>query len=135
MTHRPVIDKKKRHAEYVKQWRLKNPEKAKEISKRYRIKNKVKIDAKKSKWGRTYREKWRSIMIDALGGKCVRCGFSDERALQIDHVNGGGRSEHRKYSPSIFCKKVITEAKSGKYQILCANCNWIKKSEKGEVGK
>ena len=65
-----------------------------------------------------------------------KCGFSDIRALQIDHVNGGG-TRH--------CKKVGTGAKFYRWiikmnypkglQVLCANCNWIKKIERVELRK
>ena len=30
----------------------------------------------------------RKKIFDSLGGVCIRCGFSDERALQVDHVEG-----------------------------------------------
>ncbi len=35
----------------------------------------------------------RHEVITFLGGKCIRCGFTDERALQLDHVDGGGVKE------------------------------------------
>jgi len=77
----------------------------------------------------------REKAIEKLGGKCIRCGFSDIRALQIDHVNGGGNKElkawaynRRKYYQMVF------DNSDGKYQLLCANCNWIKKSENKEIG-
>src|SRR3990167_3657310 len=38
---------------------------------------------------------WRSVVLDVLGNKCSRCGFSDKRALQIDHKNGGGALERK----------------------------------------
>mgnify|MGYP001615616281 CR=1 FL=1 len=67
--------------------------------------------------------------------KCIRCGFSDRRALQIDHVNGGGLKEFRKLGVFRILKQIIAMPKEeaiSRYQILCANCNWIKKSENGE---
>ena len=68
-----------------------------------------------------------------LGDKCIRCGFSDKRALQIDHVNGGGNKEHAEVkNAASFLKKVLAD-ESGTYQILCANCNWIKRHERYEV--
>jgi hypothetical protein len=77
------------------------------------------------KKSRKYRTDWRIKVIGHLGGKCVICGFSDIRALQIDHVSGGGRVD-RKGLTTGFYKKVV-EDKSGKYQLLCANCNAIKR--------
>lgn len=67
----------------------------------------------------------RQRVPDKLGRKCV-CGFSDERALQIDHVNNNGHLE--KLSGIRFLQKVLRDDKR-QFQILCANCNWIKRSE------
>ncbi len=77
------------------------------------------------------RSRWRSIRISVLqklGGKCVRCGFSDFRALQIDHVNGGGSKELQEIGAWGVYKKIMNGDIDG-YQILCANCNWIKRDE------
>lgn len=80
----------------------------------------------------------RILALDALGGECVMCGFNDYRALQIDHINGGG-SEQRRMGGfgSSFHKYVIDSYKKDKneYQLLCANCNWIKRAENNEVKK
>lgn len=75
----------------------------------------------------------RNQVFDKLGHSCNRCGFEDRRALQIDHVNGGGNQEHSEFKSNIaYMRKVLADT-SGTYQILCANCNWIKKSERMEV--
>jgi len=64
-----------------------------------------------------------------LGVKC-HCGFNDMRALQIDHIHGGGRREMAMRGPIARLQKVLKQPQD--YQVLCANCNWIKKSERGE---
>ena len=71
----------------------------------------------------------------ALGGRCVVCGFSDSRALQIDHVDGGGSRENKNKSRLSFLRMVLESALAvdGKYQLLCANCNWIKRCENNET--
>lgn len=109
---------------------------------------------KRKQWQKTYRENHmerirknndrynhnaRQRVVDLLGGKCKRCGFTDIRALQIDHINGGGYREIRKHSAKIRYKLVLksVENKENKYQLLCANCNWIKRyedKEKRELG-
>lgn len=77
----------------------------------------------------------RGRIIDKLGGKCQRCGFTDYRALQIDHVNGGGCKEIRgSTSVHTYYTKVINDS-TNSYQVLCANCNWIKRSEQNENPK
>ena len=98
---------------------------------------------KKSKWDaetkkiytREKHQENRLNAVMALGGKCVKCGMNDYRCLQIDHINGGGSKEVREISSYSRYKWIvdnIEEAKN-KYQILCANHNWIKRFENGEV--
>jgi len=68
---------------------------------------------------------------ELLGNKCAHCGFDDARALQIDHVDGGGKKELTNIgNRRVYYKRIIALIKSGskkKYQLLCANCNWIKR--------
>lgn len=56
-------------------------------------------------------------------------GCTDQRCLQIDHVNGDGHKERKKFKNCGrygFYLKVLKDRK-GNYQLLCANCNWIKR--------
>lgn len=69
-----------------------------------------------------------------LGGKCTRCGFNDLRALHIDHVYNDGKTE-RKVRKSIEHGIWVGTVDVSRYQLLCANCNWIKRTEQAEVGK
>lgn len=75
----------------------------------------------------------RAEIIELLGSECKRCGFNDIRALVIDHVYGGGTAERRKYGGN-FYTKVLPQVKdrSDKYQLLCCNCNEIKRKENHE---
>ena len=89
----------------------------------------------KPEYTRNYRARIRHQIIEALGAKCLRCGFDDWRALQVDHVNGGG-AKHRRtvISLSRYYKDILAsvQAHDGTYQLLCANCNQIKRYEDGE---
>lgn len=80
-------------------------------------------------------KKVRLAIIEYMGGKCVLCNFNDWRALQIDHINGNGNEDrismgHTNWS--IF-KRIKENPES--YQLLCANCNWIKRYEGRELEK
>ena len=83
-----------------------------------------------------YQKRTRSKLIDIIGDKkCIICGFSDIRALQIDHIGGGGYGDkimkggvQQMYT---YYYQHPQEAKE-KLQILCANCNWIKRHEEKE---
>lgn len=83
-----------------------------------------------------YRAKLRNEVVSVLGSSCKQCGFKDVRALQVDHVNGGGSQEVRSRT-RLFCKVVLDSiaASENKYQLLCANCNWIKRYENNEVAQ
>lgn len=101
----------------VLNWRAKNPEKYAAII-------------------RKSQKKYRLAIIGMLGNKCIRCGFTDIRALQIDHIDGKGYEERRGLKTNRH--KIILEQLmkgSENYQILCANCNWIKRIENKENRK
>ena len=74
-----------------------------------------------------------------LGSVCVKCGFTDSRALQIDHIFGGGYTERKLYptNPKKYYSNILMSIKNNehKYQLLCANCNWIKRYENNEIRK
>jgi hypothetical protein len=66
---------------------------------------------------------------------CVKCGFSDIRALCLDHINGGGTEQRRKFKNggNVWLWLARHNFPHG-YQILCANCNTIKAREEDEYG-
>jgi hypothetical protein len=112
--------KRPKWKEYLKEYRIKRYRGDTEYREREKNRNKA-----------LYWEKRLSI-INLLGGKCVRCGFSDPRALQIDHINGGGEKELKgfKHNTTAYYKYILDIIQSGKnkeYQLLCANCNMIKR--------
>lgn len=88
---------------------------------------------------RDYVKEWRDrrkkVIIDLLGGICVVCGFDDERALQFDHIHGDGKTDWKKNNRHGYLTHVLNSvmAKEDKFQLLCANCNWIKRFENHEV--
>jgi hypothetical protein len=75
------------------------------------------------------RRSWKFQAIRALGGRCSRCGYADWRALQIDHINGGG--SHESTNTHEFLERVI-RGKDVEFKLLCANCNSIKRCENAE---
>jgi hypothetical protein len=110
--------------EYMRKWRRENPE----------------------KWHKTvhkanqkYRKGLRNKILTLLGNECanpynIKHGdfLKDVRCLQIDHVNNNGRKETIKKSRTSYYLFVLKKIKSGSkdYQLLCANCNWLKEQER-----
>ena len=74
----------------------------------------------------------RRTFIESRGGKCEMCGFEDYRALQIDHINGNGTADRKRRGPAIVFVDIWRHDATERYQILCANCNQIKRHEKNE---
>ena len=95
-------------------------------------KNREKERIMKIKTGRKLRRQIRLKALDVLGGKCVRCGFSDERALQVDHINGNGIAHRKQFGNQTRFYKHIIEGTTEGLQLLCANCNAIKRVENKE---
>ena len=62
--------------------------------------------------------------------KCQMCGFDDIRALSLDHIDGGG-NEHRRqidvHSGAMFYRWIRDNNFPEGYQVLCMNCQFIKK--------
>jgi len=63
---------------------------------------------------------------------CTRCGFSNPNALQIDHKQDDGALDRTRFKSNsgmiaYYIRNPI-EAKE-KLQVLCANCNWIKRGD------
>lgn len=69
------------------------------------------------------------MVIDMLGGKCCKCGNTDIRVLQVNHINGGGSKEVRGWT--LYRKMVSGERKTDDLNLLCANCNIIYEFEQG----
>lgn len=85
-----------------------------------------------------YHRRKRDAVIDLLGASCVRCGFSDNRALQIDHIDGGGTRDIKRFNGwQSYYKYILDNAEKAKkeFQVLCSNCNWIKRVENQEALK
>jgi len=149
-----VIKLNRNKKEYLKQYYLQHKEKQIQLNKKYREQHKEQIKEYHKKYYREHKEKineyykehkeqhkksqkryvlkTRLNIIEFLGGKCIYCGFSDYRALQIDHINGHGCNEFARLGARKFYKKVKEHPEL--YQLLCANCNWIKRYENKEVG-
>lgn len=90
-------------------------------------------DEKRVELNRKYREE----VFNLLGHECQHCGFSDKRALQVDHVHNDGYLEGDRGKREYRNNKQVRDAVLAdpkRFQILCANCNWIKEYENRGYG-
>lgn len=69
---------------------------------------------------------------------CVKCKFDDLRALSIDHIDSGG-CKHRKELGNTggteFYRWLKKEGYPEGFQVLCMNCQFIKRIELTEFSQ
>ena len=132
----PFSEKNAKRRDYFREYKRKelenDPEKVRERANNYHndvLKQREDHMEKKRANEKRYSQNLKDKIFLILGDKCKSCGFSDKRALQIDHINGGGNQERKGKSQGVQYRLILTKLESGNsdYQILCANCNWIKK--------
>lgn len=126
-----VSDKKKEYQrQYIRKWYLENREEHKKKNQKWYLENKHRYNI-----GRVQmRQRYRDILFEILGGAvCVKCGFSDRRALQFDHKMGEGtrkmHNEEMKDYHNYVKYARNPELARKTFQVLCANCNAIKRHE------
>ncbi len=131
----PYADPKVRK-NYYKAWRDRNKDYLREWNKTWRKRNKDYYNKRAALYHRRQMRKWRRRVFKLLGDQCQRCGFDDERALQLHHSNRDGKKHRgRKGSTVAYYRQLIREIKtdSSKIELLCANCHaiehWIPDSE------
>ena len=133
-------------ARLQREWRSKNHDRYLQINRKG---NKKYRSEKHDRYilSKTITRHKRRLDIQAFfGGKCTckrtdcwhqgDCIITDHRLLQMDHINGGGRKDRLVTGVSIEGRyKLIKEQPDlcrQKYQLLCVNCNWVKRWENKE---
>lgn len=120
---------------YSESYRLKNPDKiiAQTAKAAEKLKNPIhKAVVRERERNRARELKLEVIRVYSKGSMCCAyCGYSDVRALELDHIDNNGQA-HRKALNNR--KTVYQDVKCNNYpdgfQILCSNCNKIKEYER-----
>lgn len=79
-------------------------------------------------------ERKRRVLTHYGNGECacLFCGFSDIRALSIDHISSNG---HKEKCGTTLYRRLISESFPIGDQTLCMNCQWVKRSIKHETAR
>lgn len=125
-------------ASYLAEWKQNHPESI--AAYRAREKAKFKADPEKvalhNERNLNNYHRTRYAIFDILGHECARCGFNDYRALQVDHIHGGGNKQRMRVNSLQYFREILQDPNIKlKYQTLCSNCNWIKRAENNENSK
>ena len=109
-------------------WYARNIEKAREQKrasmKRLRAESPDKYNAQSRK--AKIKEKLKIFLM--YGNKCKICGFSDMRALSLDHIKNNGNEERRELGERGVYRRAKSQHMPNEYQILCMNCQFIKRA-------
>lgn len=87
--------------------------------------------------------KWNvfSVYSDSVIPYCKVCNETNLDCLELDHINGDGFKEKQKSGKRIGGYELYSKLKRDgfpdrdKYQVLCSNCNLVKRTENKEVGR
>jgi len=78
----------------------------------------------------------RNAVLALLGNRCVQCGFSNPKALQIDHVFSDGAYQRKAVgytTKKFYIDILLGNVPRNSIQCLCANCNWMKRETHNEL--
>lgn len=97
-------DRREYHANYMRNKRKNEPEKVRQADRNYAL-------------------KLRQRVLDFYGKSCENCGCSVEEILELNHINGGGRSEARLIGTKSLYRKALKLEERTNYNLLCRVCN------------
>ena len=122
-----MADEKSRaaYARWYEKNKVEAREKKRAVMKRLRAENPEKYNEQSRK--AKVREKLKLFMM--YGNKCQKCGFSDMRALSLDHKKNNGNEERKALGDRGVYRRAKSSYMPDEYQILCMNCQFIKRSE------
>lgn len=111
--------------EQIKQWGREYHRRPEVRERKRRYSQRPEVKERRNRHAKLHRKKLKLMLFQFFGGKCSHCGCDDFRALEINHVNGGGSKEHRLLSGGyVFYADILSgKRKNDDLELLCAVCN------------
>jgi len=117
--------KREYQREYNKVWRKKNRDRLLAQTREWRKKNRDRLSAWSLKWRLGIKKR----ALQLLGGKCVNCGVTDLRLLNIHHKNG----RKNDYKGINLYRRILKGLEDlNELEVRCWNCNVLAEYEKGK---
>jgi hypothetical protein len=127
---------KDRRLETARKWRAANKERLREWWKQYRLKNPKKQSEISRKWGQIYRREFRQFVDFAKSKPCHDCGIQYAPwIMQFDHRNPKEKSFTIASAVRAKIKRGIVEEEIKKCDVVCANCHAERTHRQWEAGK
>lgn len=142
MPYKNPQKRKEYQRKYQEKWREENRDKVRKYQREYYWRNRDKIRKRKNKQNQNNEQSYfvrarryhrqRIEILKRYGGKhpkCNWCGEERYECLQIDHINDDGAQERKERDGGENFYYWLTKQpyQPDKYQVLCANCNHIKR--------
>jgi hypothetical protein len=127
----------------IAEWRRKNPERTREISRRSAAKHPDKVKARNRAYYQKNRERaaqqerkryqrLKDEAYAAYGGyRCVCCGETERLFLCLDHVNNDGNKHRQEVAPVRLYYWLKQQRYPPIVQVMCFNCNQGKRLNGG----
>lgn len=112
-----------------RKWYEKNRERANELKRAQMRRARAEKPDVYNAHSRRAKVKEKLRLFEMYGKSCARCGFDDMRALSLDHINNDGNEQRRKLGERGVYRDAKKDLQPDKYQILCMNCQFIKRVE------
>lgn len=125
---------KEEHREYNRQWYLKNHEREKAKRRKYIEGHREHIYNQNKLWQKNARKRYRALVIQGYGGKCICCGEQELLFLEIHHPDGDGKVDRKRTGGNSLTlyKWLVDNNFPPGYELLCSNCHQgIHQSEDG----
>lgn len=81
------------------------------------------------KYWRDRKQQTRDALFAMYGDKCTLCGFSDKRALTLDHIKQNGNAERKSIGEYRIYQRALKYYRPDEYRILCMNCQFIERTK------
>jgi len=78
---------------------------------------------------RQAKQRLKDKVFATYGAICIACGFTDRRALTLDHVLNNGAEERKAIGERGVYRRALAREHQHEYQVLCMNCQFIKRVE------
>ena len=107
-------------------WYARNAGKMRKHMSEYRKTHKEVIYKANAEWQRNARAKYKHLVVQGYGGKCISCGQPEEIFMQIHHPGGNGKTDReRRGGNSLTLYKWLVDNNFPRgYELLCANCHY-----------
>jgi hypothetical protein len=116
-------------AERHREWYQKNKQRLRESKRKAMRKYRAEKPEHYREQSRLAKKRLKDKVFETFCAVCINCGFDDKRALTLDHVLNNGAEERKAIGERGVYRRALESKYRNEYQVLCMNCQFIKRVE------